>query len=150
MNKKDVYEEALELIANNPSLIDEIQVNVNVPFPTAGGSMMWDTVAESNGWKLQKNKITGLGRILDSSNNRHSWGDMSKLRRRLREIVDCYGASNSTSTSTSLANNNKGNSDVTGKLLDLKKLLDAGVISQAEYDRLKCELMNQFKDQIFS
>ena len=46
----------------------------NIKFPTLGGKVFWDTIAERNGLKVQKNKITGHCRILDSDNFRLAWG----------------------------------------------------------------------------
>lgn len=36
---------------------------------------------------------------------------------------------------------NQGQSDITTKLLDMKKLLDAGVLSQAEFDKIKKDML---------
>ena len=44
----------------------------NIPFPTMGGKVFWDTIESKNGWKLQRNKITGHGRILDPENIRQA------------------------------------------------------------------------------
>lgn len=46
---------------------------LNLPFPTAGGKVCWDTV-ECNGWKLQTNVFFGNWRILDRNNIRRAWG----------------------------------------------------------------------------
>ena len=46
----------------------------NIPFPTLGGKVFWNTLAEKNGWKVQKNMITGHCRVLDPSNVRMAWG----------------------------------------------------------------------------
>ena len=149
MSNKDIYCKALDLIAMNPSLISEIQVNPNIDFPTAGGEVWWDTLAySSNGWKLQINKLTSLGRVLDSSNIRKAWGAGSILKRKLRDLYEAYGendsASNSNSNNNSYGGSTYNTSDATKKLLDLKTLLDAGAITQTEYDRMKSEIMNQF------
>lgn len=46
----------------------------NVPFPTLGGKVFWNTLAEKDGWKVQKNMITGHCRVLNPSNVRMAWG----------------------------------------------------------------------------
>ncbi len=147
MSNKDIYCKALDLIAMNPSLIREIQVNINTDFITGGGKVFWDTIAcSSNGWKLQINKITSLGRVLDSSNIRKAWGAESILKRKLRDLYETYGEKDSASNSNnnSYGGSTNNTSDATKKLLDLKTLLDAGAITQTEYDRMKSEIMNQF------
>lgn len=145
MSNNDIYTKALDLVANNPSLVNEIQVNPNVDFPTMGGELFWDTIAHSSyGWKLQINKITSLGRVLDSSNVRKAWGAGTILKRKLRDLYESYVYENSSNSTSSNNGSSKGSSDATEKLLNLKKLLDAGAISQTEYDRMKSELMNHF------
>ena len=46
----------------------------NIPCKTMGGKVFWNTLAEKNGLKVQKNMITGHCRVLDSSNRRLAWG----------------------------------------------------------------------------
>jgi len=46
----------------------------NIPCKTLGGKVFWNTLAEKNGLKVQKNMITGHCRVLDSSNRRLAWG----------------------------------------------------------------------------
>lgn len=46
----------------------------NIPFPTMGGKVFWNELAECNGWRLQKNMITSHCRILDPDNVRRAWG----------------------------------------------------------------------------
>lgn len=45
----------------------------NIPCQTLGGKYLWETLSYSNGWKLQKNKLTHHYRILDPANIRQSW-----------------------------------------------------------------------------
>ena len=45
----------------------------NIPFPTLGGKVFWNTLAEKNGWKVQKNMFTGHCRLLDPKNVRMAW-----------------------------------------------------------------------------
>ena len=66
---------AIFLLAN--TVLDEwkkMDTGPNIKFPTLGGKVFWDTIAERNGLKVQKNKITGHCRILDSDNFRLAWG----------------------------------------------------------------------------
>lgn len=57
----------------------------NIEFPTMGGLLFWDTLAEVAGYKLQKNKLTGHCRILDSDDTRIAWGSESELAKKLRD-----------------------------------------------------------------
>ena len=40
----------------------------NVEIPIIGGEVFWKIEQEKNGWRLQKNIITGISRILDYEN----------------------------------------------------------------------------------
>ncbi|MBR4175040.1 MAG: lecithin retinol acyltransferase family protein [Lachnospiraceae bacterium] len=53
--------------------------NANIKFPTLGGEVFWNDLAECNGWRLQRNTITEHVRILDAGNNRRAWGDLESL-----------------------------------------------------------------------
>ena len=46
----------------------------NIPFPTMGGKVFWKTLAEKDGWKVQKNMFTGHCRVLNPNNVRKAWG----------------------------------------------------------------------------
>ena len=46
----------------------------NLESPTFGGQYWWDTLAESDGWKLQRNKLFKQFRILDNQRFRRAWG----------------------------------------------------------------------------
>lgn len=59
--------------------------NVNVKFPTMGGEIFWDNLAECNGWRIQRNTLTEHVRILDAGNNRMAWGDLDSLIKLLSE-----------------------------------------------------------------
>ena len=52
--------------------------------PTVEGEVMdsgfwWDTLAETNGWKLQRNKVTGHGRIINPQKVRKAWGTVEDM-----------------------------------------------------------------------
>ena len=46
----------------------------NIPLPTMGGKVFWKTLAEKDGWKVQKNMFTGHCRVLDPNDVRMAWG----------------------------------------------------------------------------
>ena len=41
--------------------------------------LWWDTLAETNGWKLQRNKVTGHGRIINPQKVRKAWGTVEEM-----------------------------------------------------------------------
>lgn len=53
----------------------------NIPFPTMGGNVFWNELAECNGWRLQKNMFTQHCRILDPSDVRRAWGGDDAMER---------------------------------------------------------------------
>ena len=53
----------------------------NVPFPTMGGKVFWNELAECKGWRLQKNMITQHCRILDPDDVRRAWGGDDAMER---------------------------------------------------------------------
>ena len=58
----------------------------NVPLPTLGGQIVWDTLAESNGWRLQQNELTKHCRILDPDDVRRAWGTKEGMMKALETL----------------------------------------------------------------
>ena len=59
--------------------------------PTVEGRVMdsgfwWDTLAETNGWKLQRNKVTGHGRIIDPGKVRKAWGSVEEMEKSFEKV----------------------------------------------------------------
>jgi hypothetical protein len=46
----------------------------NIPFPTMGGAVFWNDLAEYNGWRLQQNMLTQHCRVLNPDDVRVAWG----------------------------------------------------------------------------
>ena len=61
-------------IINLTKTLKEADTLPNVPFPTLGGKVFWNTIAEQDGWKVQKNMFTQHCRVLDPNNIRLAWG----------------------------------------------------------------------------
>jgi len=60
----------------------------NIPFPTMGGKVFWNTLEEHGGWKLQQNMLTRHCRILDPNNVRRAWGASEEaMRKELSKLV---------------------------------------------------------------
>ena len=84
---------ALKLIALTPAMIDslnkilESEISMpNIPTPTAGGKLLWDTLAEYEGWRLQQNEVTKHCRILDPDDVRRAWGTKSGMFKALETL----------------------------------------------------------------
>ena len=48
--------------------------------------LWWDTLAETNGWKLQRNKVTGHGRIIDPGKVRRAWGSVEEMEKSFEKV----------------------------------------------------------------
>ncbi len=58
----------------------------NIPFPTMGGKVFWNELAECDGWRLQKNMLTGHCRILNPDDIRVAWGGEDALMRLFQRL----------------------------------------------------------------
>ena len=72
---------------------EETSGEVMVPqaLPTVEGQVMdagfwWDTLAETNGWKLQRNKVTGHGRIINPQKVRKAWGRVEDMTESFEKV----------------------------------------------------------------
>ncbi len=50
--------------------------NLNIKFPTVGGTQVWSDQRVQGDWRIQKNVVTGHYRFLDNNNVRHTWGSL--------------------------------------------------------------------------
>jgi len=80
----------LAAISTTPTLIKQLNAILdseislpNLPTPTMGGQMVWDTLAEANGWRLQQNELTKHCRILDPDDVRRAWGTRKGMEKAL-------------------------------------------------------------------
>ena len=67
------------------------EVMVPQALPTVEGKVLdsgfwWDTLAETNGWKLQRNKVTGHGRIIDPGKVRKAWGGVEEMEKSFEKV----------------------------------------------------------------
>ena len=51
-----------------------VRANWNIKFPTTGGKLLWTDVKVMNGWRIQKNILTGHCRLLNPKKIRYDWG----------------------------------------------------------------------------
>ncbi|MBP7139346.1 MAG: hypothetical protein KBA47_00235 [Caldisericia bacterium] len=76
---------ALEVIVINPWLMDRLMPNV--PTPVLDWGICWNNLAESSGWRVQKNTLTGHCRIVDDNNYRRAWGSESAVMELFHKIL---------------------------------------------------------------
>lgn len=51
----------------------------NIAFPTMGGKVFWNDIAQYQGWRIQQNIFTEHCRILDENNIRRAWGSKEEM-----------------------------------------------------------------------
>ena len=66
MENIEMLEEGLKLL----SLGERLPNLPNIPFPTMGGKIFWNEIANYKGWRIQENQITHHYRILNPDNVR--------------------------------------------------------------------------------
>lgn len=85
-----MYVKKLALLAANPKLIGKLVESLgdmpNIESPTLGGHFFWVTLAEVDGWKLQRNKLTKHCRILDPDDIRKAWGSENAMAKALQRL----------------------------------------------------------------
>ena len=59
----------------------------NIPFPTMGGLVFWNNIAECKGYRLQQNMLTQHARILDPDDVRIAWGTISGMTRAMERMI---------------------------------------------------------------
>lgn len=79
-----IIEEGLSLLSQGKNL----PLMPNIELPTLGGLIFWNDLAESNGWRVQQNIITGHCRVLDPDNVRHAWGGVKDIMDFFNKIVE--------------------------------------------------------------
>ena len=93
MNDDFNINENFKMLVLNPAMFQDflqlldMEISLpNIPMPTMGGEVFWDTLAEYKGWKLQQNEFTKHCRILDADNVRRAWGTKNGMIKALDSI----------------------------------------------------------------
>ena len=93
MDEKTIISQGFQLLIENLDVLPEFlklldaEISMpNIPTPTMGGEVFWDTLAEYKGWKLQQNGFTKHCRILDANNVRRAWGTKNGMIKALDSI----------------------------------------------------------------
>lgn len=82
-----LLKEGLSILSEMPSLINDFPTLPNINFQTMGGKVFWNDLAEENGWRVQKNSITGHCRILDNNDVRRAWGGEKAIMNFFTKLV---------------------------------------------------------------
>ncbi|MCL1948747.1 MAG: hypothetical protein FWF59_03345 [Turicibacter sp.] len=84
------FEEMLGNLIHEPVILREYAFP-NLSYQMWDGRNMWLDVAVLKGWKVQRNLITGLYRIIDDNNVRRAWGTLEMMEEIYWEVVDVRG-----------------------------------------------------------
>lgn len=136
-DKEVIAEKALNFLLDHPELAKEIfdsELSMpNIPTKTMGGNVVWTTLAEVNGLKLQQNQITHHARILNADNVRIAWGTVNGMQKAVRRIANI---------SEQLIDE-KVISEIEPELLSIKSMLDKGILTQEEFDAQKKRILSK-------
>ena len=83
---KELIERGLQYLADNPDLLNNV-IMPNIKVKTMGGKVWWNDLAEYNGWRVQRNSVTGHCRILDPNDVRHAWGGEDAIMDFFKKIL---------------------------------------------------------------
>lgn len=136
----------LQKIADNPeivlNLLQALDVDkkisfINIPIRVMNKKVFWDVLAESDGWELQRHKITNHARIIDNSNIRRAWGTVDGMYEVMERLMDAEKK-----YSHFAVTHGDGNTLIE-KLKNCKEMLDSGLIKQEDYDEMKKKILEQ-------
>ena len=136
------YTEILEELSSGSEIADELRLIIernvsmpNIPFPTMGGLVFWNNIAECNGWKIQQNMLTHHARIIDSNDVRIAWGTLDEMKDLLEDLANYLKLQREVRKNENLA--------TLEEIKKLKELLDIGAIDIEEFRQKKAELMSK-------
>ena len=136
------YTEILEELSSGSEIADELRLIIernvsmpNIPFPTMGGLVFWNNIAECNGWKIQQNMLTHHARIIDSNDVRIAWGTLDEMKNLLEDLANYLKLQREVRKNENLA--------TLEEIKKLKELLDIGAIDIEEFRQKKAELMSK-------
>lgn len=90
MNERAI-ETALTILSQAPELIQRLGLLPNVKAPTMGGTVWWNDIASSCGWRVQRNTWTGHCRIIDNMDVRQAWGSEDAVMGFFQKLLDGTG-----------------------------------------------------------
>lgn len=65
---------------------------INFKFKTLGGKQFWTDVHHAGGWRIQKNVVSGLFRLIDPRNVRYVWGTLENCQQKLQSLIESGAA----------------------------------------------------------
>jgi hypothetical protein len=71
----------------NDLLQQEIQMP-NLPLKVMDAGVMWNTLMQSNGWKLEQNEFTRHCRIIDPNGIKRAWGNQNGMLKAFDEFLN--------------------------------------------------------------
>lgn len=135
--KEVVVEKALNFLLDHPELAKDIfdsELSMpNIPTKTMGGNVVWTTLAEVKGLKLQQNQITHHARILNADNVRIAWGTVNGMQKAIRRLANI---------SEQLIDE-KVIAEIEPELLSIKNMLDKGILTQEEFNAQKKRILSK-------
>ncbi|MDR0448293.1 MAG: hypothetical protein LBH07_06455 [Treponema sp.] len=78
-----MFEEGLKLL----SMGEKLPSLPNIPFKSKGGEVLWNELANFNGWRVQENQITHHCRVLDPDNKRVAWGGYAAMMKSFERLL---------------------------------------------------------------
>lgn len=60
---------------------------VSVERSVIDNGVFWQVVDEKNGWKLERNLVTGHARVVDPQKVRRAWGTLENMRKSFRKVA---------------------------------------------------------------
>lgn len=84
----DLWIKILLAFIENADEMNKFNLNLpNVEFPTMGGVFFWDNLAENDGWRIQRNKLTKHCRVLDPADTRIAWGTETGMKEAFERLT---------------------------------------------------------------
>ncbi len=141
-----MLQKGLITLVANPQVIGKFCEYIgsmpNVESPTMGGKVFWNTITSYEGWRLQKNKLTGHCRLLDPDDVRKAWGSFSAMSDAFEWLIGIEQKSFSEGQSVYLEASN--NIDIPNQIRQLGELMKEGLITQQEFEQKKKGLLDRF------
>ena len=81
-----VVEAGPKVVRGVKEIVEEIGAFPVIPLKVVNRHIMWTTIVECNGLKIQKNKFTKLYRIIDEDNRRQAWGTYKAMIKEIKEL----------------------------------------------------------------
>jgi len=140
-----MLQKGLITLVANPQVIGKFCEYIgsmpNVESPTMGGKVFWNTITSYEGWRLQKNKLTGHCRLLDPNDVRKAWGSLAAMSDAFEWLIGIEQESLSESQTVYLEASN--NIDIPNQIRQLGELMKERLITQQEFEQKKRALLSR-------